>query len=97
MLSMCALQLARVGAREEALAEKERTQYEKEIALQTKHEELTTYEQERAWDHWQKDSMRKLLTEIERKVGQSYRRMLLSRCERHTLPAIAPSQNVPCA
>ena len=71
--------VSRIDAREAAVRGKERGHEEKEEELRAWHERLQEYETEREWEHWRKDSMRKLQSEIERKVPTEELRQRMQR------------------
>ena len=81
-----ATRVSRIDAREVSVRGKERGHEEKEEELRAWHERLQAYEAEREWEHWRRDSMRKLQSEIERKVPSEEWRQ---RTPLHTLPVPA--------
>ena len=60
--------MARLEAREAKVRAAEATLGGRKQELEAWHEQLTEYEAEQHWEHWRRDGMRNLMTELVRKV-----------------------------
>ena len=59
---------ARLEAREAALGAREASNAARQAELEAWHREMEEYQAEQYWEHWRRDGMRNIMTEIERKV-----------------------------